>query len=138
MAVGRKDARTQELSRRPLAGCQLDQVAQVAGQETGDWPRQLSQPQRLREAARVRKQLRDRPPQRALAHGPAVVVLDVGTADIDQMGVVHLYGAGRHAGQAGQAAIEVMDGLGRRRAALFEHGADEVDAAARRVILVAE
>ena len=66
-----------------------------------------------------------------LAKRPAIVVLNIVARDIDEMGVVHLHGAGRHARQAGQTAIEMMHRLGVRRPAFLEHGANEVDAAAR-------
>lgn len=63
--------------------------------------------------------------------------LDMGAGDVDQVRVVDLDRAGGDAGQAGQAAIEVMHGLFVRRPTLFQHGADQVDAAARGIVLVA-
>jgi hypothetical protein len=57
---------------------------------------------------------------------------------VDQMHVMHARGARRHAGEARQAAVDVGDDLlGRGRVAL-QHLLDQVDAAARRIELVAE
>ena len=63
--------------------------------------------------------------------------LDIGSRAVDQMDIVHLHRAGRHAGQARKAAVEVRDGFGIGRATFFEHRADEIDAPARRFILIA-
>src|SRR5258707_1062246 len=46
--------------------------------------------------------------------------------------------AGRHAGEAGQAAVDMLDHLPARRLALLQHVLDEIDAPARRIVLVAE
>ncbi len=52
------------------------------------------------------------------------------------MRVVDLDRAGGHAGEARKAAVKVMHRLRVGRPALLQHGADEVDAPARRVVLV--
>ena len=56
--------------------------------------------------------------------------------EIDEMHVVDPAGAGGHAGEAGEAAVDVI-GHRRRHFAILEHLLHEVDAAARAVALVA-
>jgi hypothetical protein len=57
---------------------------------------------------------------------------------VDEVHVVHARGAGGHAREAGEAAVDVLDHLRCRRAAVLEHVLDEVDAPARAVELVAQ
>src|SRR5438270_10054418 len=57
---------------------------------------------------------------------------------IDEMHVIHARRAGRHAGEAGEAAVDMLDRLPIGRLALLEHVLDEIDAAARAVELIAE
>eukprot|EP01133_Synstelium_polycarpum_P028486 gene28487-biopygen24091 len=57
---------------------------------------------------------------------------------IDQMHVVDARRAGRHAGKAGRAAIDMPDNLLIGRTAIFQHVLDEIDAAARAVEFVAQ
>ena len=58
---------------------------------------------------------------------------------VDQMHVVDARGAGGHAGQAGEAAVDVLDQpRSGRRAVVLQHVLDEIDAAARAVELVAQ
>src|SRR5580693_186279 len=54
------------------------------------------------------------------------------------MHIVHARGTGGHAGETGQAAIDVLDHLGGRRPVFFQHLLDEVDSATRAVELVAK
>ena len=69
---------------------------------------------------------------------PPVGLLDMGARMVDQMHVVDAGRAGRHAGEAGQAAVDMGDDLGVGRPAVLQHVLDQVDAAARRIELVAE
>ena len=69
--------------------------------------------------------------------GPAVGLLDMRTRMIDEMHVVHPGGARRHAGQTGQAAVDVLHDFGRHRPFVLQHVLDQVDAPARRIELVA-
>ena len=64
--------------------------------------------------------------------------LDVGAGMIDEMHVVHARRAGRHAGEAGQAAVDMLDHFGRRRTVVLQHVLDEIDAPARLIEFVAE
>ena len=57
-------------------------------------------------------------------------------ADVNEMGIVDLDGARRHTGQTRKATIKMVDGLAIRCATFFEHGADQIDAAAWRIVLV--
>ena len=90
------------------------------------------------EQRRPRHQPGEHAAQEAVGQRARVARLDVMPAMIDQVHVVHARRAGRHAGQARQAAVDVPDlGLARRAIAL-EHRLDEVDAPARAVALVAQ
>ena len=76
--------------------------------------------------------------QRPLGQRPRIVPLDPDPRLIDQMHVVHARRAGGHAGEAGQAAVDMLDHLRRRRLVLFQHLLDQIDAAARAIEFVAE
>src|SRR3954454_15486785 len=54
------------------------------------------------------------------------------------MHVVYARRTGGHAGEAGQAAIDMLDHLRRRRPILFQHLLDQIDPAARTIEFVAE
>ena len=97
-----------------------------------DWAQAHGQPQ----GARAGEQMGKEGAQKTRPPGPAIVVLDVFAADVAQMHVVDIDRAARHAGQARQAAIEVMDRLGVRRAAFFQHRLDQIDAPARAVVFI--
>ena len=62
----------------------------------------------------------------------------MGAGVVDQVHVVDARRAGRHAGEARQAAVDMRDDLGVGRPAVLQHVLDQVDAAARRIELVAE
>ena len=57
---------------------------------------------------------------------------------IDKMHIVHARRAGRHAGEAGQAAVDMLHGQRIGGPVLFEHLLDEIDTSARAIELVAE
>ena len=57
---------------------------------------------------------------------------------IDQMHIVDPGRTCRHAGKAGQAAVNMAHDFLIRRAAVFQHILDEIDAATRAVEFVAE
>ena len=69
---------------------------------------------------------------------PLVGLLDMGAGMVDQMHVVDARRAGGHAGEAGQAAVDMGDDLLVGRAAVLQHVLDQVDAPARRIELVAQ
>src|SRR6185295_9413872 len=54
------------------------------------------------------------------------------------MHVMHARRTGGHAGEAGQAAVDMLDHLRGRRLVLFQHLLDQIDAPARTIELVAE
>src|SRR6202521_494113 len=62
----------------------------------------------------------------------------MGARVIDEVHVMHARRAGRHAGKTRQAAIDVLDDFAARRLAGLEHVLDQVDAPARRIVLLAE
>src|SRR6185437_15621406 len=57
---------------------------------------------------------------------------------IDEVHVMDARRAGRHAREAGEAAVDMLDDLGRRRTVVLQHVLDQVDAPPRAVELVAE
>ena len=76
--------------------------------------------------------------KRTLVPRPAIGLLDIAARVIDQVHVVHAGRTGGHAGEAGQAAIDVAHHLLGGRTARLQHVLDQVDAAARTVEFVAE
>ena len=62
----------------------------------------------------------------------------MGAGMVDQVHVVHPGRAGGHAGEAREAAVDVLDDLGGRGPVVLQHVLDQVDAAARGIELVAE
>ena len=76
--------------------------------------------------------------QGPLRQRPRIVPLDPDPRLIDQVHVVHARRTGGHAGEAGQAAVDMLDHLRRRRLVLFQHLLDQVDPPARAIELVAE
>ena len=87
---------------------------------------------------RPRQHQRQHRAQGPLGQRPRIVPLDPDPRLIDQMHVVHARRTGGHAGEAGQAAVDMLDHLRRRRAVLFQHLLDQVDPPARAIELVAE
>ena len=65
-------------------------------------------------------------------------LLDVRAGEVDEVHVVDAARAGRHAGEAGEAAVDVVLHLGAGIPIVLEHVLHQVDAAARGVALVAE
>ena len=66
------------------------------------------------------------------------MALDMDPRQVDEMDVVDPRGTGRHARETRQTLVDVLDRLGRWRATGFEHFANQVDASAGRIVLVAE
>ena len=93
--------------------------------------------ERQPEALRVRHHLCEHGAQQALGQRPAVRALDVGAGMVDQVHVVDAGRTGRHAGEAGQAAVDMSGDLLRRRPVVLQHVLDQVDAPARRIELIA-
>ena len=88
--------------------------------------------------ARIRHHVGEEQPHQPVEQRPRVGFLDMRAGVIDQMHVVHARGARRHAGEAREAAVDVRDDLGGRRRIVLQHLLDQVDAAARRIELVAQ
>ena len=84
------------------------------------------------------KRLSFSPAQEAIGQRARVARLDVMPAMVDQVHVVHARRAGRHAGQARQATVDVPDFRLARRAVALQHRLDEVDPPTWAVALVAQ
>ena len=99
--------------------------------------REPGQRERAAEPRRVRQHPHKHAAQDALKPRPGMGFLDHPARVIDQMHVIDPRGAGGHAGQAGQAAVDMprhhLPGAG----AGFQHVLDQIDAPARPVELVA-
>src|SRR5580658_8871703 len=65
-----------------------------------------------------------------------VVSIDVVAGMVDEVHVVDLGAAGRHACEARQAGVEVLHRCGIRGIRLRQHGANQIDASARRLVLI--
>ena len=110
------------------------------GQRTAPRER-LRQPrgaERPAKAAVIRQHPGQHGAEQAVEQGPRIGVLDMGARVVDEVHVVHARRAGGHAGQARQAAVDMLDHLGGRRPVVLQHVLDQVDAPARRIELVAE
>ena len=89
-------------------------------------------------AHRMGQDLRQNPAQNTVGQRSAIGLFDVFPRMIHQMPVLHARGAGCHAGQAGQAAVDMADRARVGGAALFQHVLDQVNAPARTVEFVAQ
>ncbi len=90
------------------------------------------------EQRRIGEHAREQPAHGAIEQRPPVGLLDVRAGVIDQMHVMHAGRTGGHAGEARQAAVDMLDHVGGRRPVLLQHVLDQIDAPARRIELVAE
>ena len=88
--------------------------------------------------ARARQYGAEQGAKRALGGRAFPGSLDVAARVIDQVHVIDARRAGRHAREAGEAAVDVTGHRGVRRRVLLQHVLDQVDAPARAVPLVAE
>ena len=118
-----------------MAASRLSPSAAAAGANGLADARRL---QRQPEPPRIGQQRGQQRAQQALAERAPVGLLDVGAGVIDQVHVVHAGRTGRHAGEARQAAVDMLGHLRRRRPVLLQHVLDQVDAPARPIELVAE
>ncbi len=107
-------------------------------QEPREGPRHLRPQQREAEKRRIRDHPCKHPAQRPITQGPAIGRLDMRAGMVDQVHVVHPRWAGRHAGKAGQAAVDMLDGPGIGRPAVLKHVLDQVDTTPRAVEFVAQ
>ena len=73
-----------------------------------------------------------------VGEGPPVGPLDMRPRMVDEMHVVDARGAGGHAGEAGEAAVDMGDGVVVGRPVVLQHLLDQIDAPARAIELVAE
>ena len=128
----------QRRGRRYAARRQRQQRAQHFRREPGERFSEPRQVQRRAQPGRAGQHPAEQPPQQPLAQWPAVMLFDMAPAVIDEVHVVHPGRAGRHAGQARQAAVDMLDGFRRDLPAFLKHVLDQVDAAARAVEFVAE
>ena len=102
-------------------------LSRIPAKRTAE-PRQR---QRGAEAAGMRQHPGQHGAGQPVEQRPPVGLLDMRAGMVDQVHVIDARRAGRHAGEAGQAAVDMGDDLLVRRAAVLQHVLDQVDAAAR-------
>ncbi len=132
--------------RRPAAGSgggqggrrHREHGVEALGEEGGHRLGQHGAAQRQPEAGGVGQDAAEHGPRQPVHERATVGLGDVRARVVDEVHVVHAGRAGRHAGEAGQAAVDVLDRLGIGRAVVLQHVLHQVDAAARRVVLLAE
>ncbi len=95
------------------------------------------EPERPPHPAWIRQRREHHAPLQAVAARPPVLGLDVVARRLDQLVVADSRGAARHARQAAEAAVEVLDDGGVERDGAVELRLDQLDPAARRVHLLA-
>ena len=125
----------QPLGRHEIEGCGDMRMADARDQRaerTHHPAEHESEP----EGVRVRHQLAEHEAQGALRRAAMRFHLDAGARELDEMHVVHPTRAGGHAGEAGEAAVDMVHRR-RRHLAALEHLLHQIDAAARAVALVA-
>ena len=76
--------------------------------------------------------------ERAVQPWPPIGLFDVMPGMVDEVHVMDARGAGRHARQAGRAAVDVLDDVLRRRAIVLQHILDEIDPPSGAVEFVAK
>ena len=117
--------------------CQFQHGAQpfgrhrLAGDQAGEATHQPGQAHGGAEARGIGQDHRQHAAQQALRQGAVIGLLDMPAGMIDEVHVVHPGGAGCHAAQAGEAAINMAGLQLGGGAAILQHVLDEVDAAAR-------
>ena len=144
LALGRENLRpVHRRGRRHRPRRQRHQRAQPPRHQPGKGFCQAGAVERRAQPRRPGQHLAENMAQQPLGKGSAVMLLDMPPAMVDQVHVMHPRRAGRHAAEAGQTPVDMLDGLradrlGAVAAALFEHVLDQVDAAARAVELIAQ
>ncbi len=125
-------------SARQPRGDERERGFQLCGEKPSEWRAQARQPHRCAKQVRIRQDDPESAPQQPIEPRPLVRLLDMAPSMIDEVHVVYARRAGRHAGEAREAAVDVLDHLGRGRAIVLQHVLDEVDATSRAIELVAE
>ena len=137
--LGREDlGPVDRAGRCQVLGRQAEHRPELSGKEAGEGAAEPGGGEREPEQRRPRHGQGQDPAQQAVHQRAPIGLLDPAPPVIDQVHVVHARGAGRHAGEAGQAAVQVPRYLGLGRPVVLQHLLDQVDPAARRVELVAE
>ena len=117
---------------------EIDHRAQLAGDQAPEGLGQFGARQGQPEPAGIGQDLRQQPAQRAVMPGARIGFLDVSAGVIDEMHVVHTRRTGRHAREAGETPVDVLDRLGIGRPLVLQHVLDEVNPSPRAVEFVAK
>src|ERR1019366_3387585 len=90
------------------------------------------------EAIGIRENSAKKSPEQTVRERPSKCPFDMASRPIDKMHVVDARRAGRHAGKAGQTAVDMFHGQRIGGPVFFEHVLDKIDASARRIEFVAK
>ena len=130
--------------RRNRGGRKFQQGAQAIGEDAlarqgpSEGASKLGAPEGQPEQAGAGQHGSDHRAQGTVMEGAGVGGLDIGAGVVDQMHVVHAGRACGHAGEAGQAAIDMADHFLGCGTPGLQHVLDEIDAAARAIEFIAE
>ena len=125
--------------RRHLRRCHLQHRAQpCVGHQRREGPPDLGPEQSDAKAHWIGQDARQDPAQGTIPHGALVTLLDIFAGLIHQMHIMHPRGTGRHAGQARQAPVDMLDRFRVRVALILQHVLDEIDTPARAIELIAQ
>ena len=108
------------------------------GQQGGEGLAENRKAQGLPKAPIVRQHVPQQAAQPAVKSWPPIGLFDPDPRMIDQVHVVHPGRARGHAGEAGQAAVDVLDHLPGCRPLALQHVLDQINAPARAIELVAQ
>jgi hypothetical protein len=106
--------------------------------QPSEWSGQARCPQCQAQPLRVGQDGGDEGANHSLPEAAVARLLDVGASVIDEVHVVDAARTGGHAGETGQAAVDVVLHLGACRAVVLEHVFHQIDTPARAVALVAQ
>ncbi len=119
-------------------GREVQHRAQGFRKQRGDGLRQHRADQRQAESRRAGQHEGKELPLQAVEQGPRVGLLDMRAGMVDQMHVIDARGAGGHASETGQAAIDMAHRALVGGAGVFQHVLDEIYPPARAIQFVAQ
>lgn len=126
------------MARRRPKNVGVVRPAGEAGSKAANGPGQPRRKHADPEQARTRQDIGEKTAQKPFGQRPRILFLDLDPRLIDEVHVVHPRGAGGHAGEAGETAIDVLDHLLRRLAVVLQHVLDQVDPATGTIELVTQ
>ena len=108
------------------------------GQQAPEGRQQPGEDQQQPEPGRVGQGHCQQAPEQPVPERAPEFFFDIAASCIDQVHVIDAGGAGSHAGQAGQAPVDMADYFFGRCFVMFQHVFQQVDTAARTVQFIAK